>query len=171
MLRWGGGQWKSPMDMPHWDMSVDVMPAGAYDCWPCFSSALYPPSQYITWLVFHHQCQKGWRELVWVGQRGVGLPTDTFPHSLPKPSPNMYGRDVASALMCVGNTVSLFIMPLIYMVSPVKSPRKPQYPPPQPLIFGVYPPPTNFSLPFSGCVTHSSCGLINDGDLLSRKPA
>ena len=61
----------------------------------------------------------------------MGLPAGTLPDSLPKSSPNLYRRDVATALMRAGTTVSVSSTSLVdLMVSPAKSPKKIQSLPP-----------------------------------------
>ena len=95
------------------------------------------------------------------GQGGIGIPTGTEPLSIPTPSPNMYGRDVSSALTRVGTTVAVSSTPLVDIVfSTVDSPRNPQYSPLNPLLCGVYPPTKTFSMNLLGYVTRSCCGLI-----------
>ena len=106
--------------------------------------------------------------MVQAGQRGVGLPSGTVPHSLPTPSPNLSVRDVAASLTHFGTTALVLGMPLVdLMVPPLDSPSKPQSTPLQPLLCGVYLPPKTFALPLLGYVPFSSCGMIGSGDLLS----
>ena len=102
----------------------------------------------------------------------MGLPSGTAPRSLPKPSPNIYGRDMAATLTHVGTTVSVLITPLVDMMVPlVEFPNKPQSTPPRPLLCGLYPPLINFSPPLSGYVPHSSCGLVGGSDPFLRQSA
>ena len=91
----------------------------------------------------------------------MGLPIGTGLHSLPTPSPNMSGIGVSDALMHVVTTTSVSSTPLVDLIlPPVESPSKPQYPPPQPLLYGVYPMPSTFSLPLSGYMPHSGFGIL-----------
>ena len=97
----------------------------------------------------------------------MGPTTGTVLRSLSTPSTNMSGRGVAAALNHVGTTASVSsIPPVDLMVSPVESPSMPQYPPPQPLLCGVYPPSATFVLPLSGCIPRSSCDTTGGGDTL-----
>ena len=92
---------------------------------------------------------------------GVGLPVGTGLHSLPTPSPNISGIGVSDALMHVVTTTSVSSTPLVdMMVSPVEYPINPQSPPPQPMLYGVYPPPSTFSLPLSGYMPRSSFSIL-----------
>ena len=72
-------------------MHVGVLPAGAYDHMSCSSSVLLTPLQYLSQLVFHHQC---WMDDVswYVPVRGgEGTPTGTGSHSLLIPSLILFG--------------------------------------------------------------------------------
>ena len=62
----------------------------------------------------------------WYGIAGGGLPAGTSMCSLPTPSPNLYGRVVASALTNVGTTTSVLSNPLVdLLVYLLKSPSRP----------------------------------------------
>ena len=100
----------------------------------------------------------------------MGLPVGTGPNNLLTYSTNISGMGVAAALMHFGTTDSVSSTNLVYlMVSTVDSPRNTQYPPPRPLLFGVYSTPMTFSLPLSGYVTCSGCGMLSGGDPLLRQ--
>ena len=102
----------------------------------------------------------------------MGPPDDTSTRSLPTPSPNLSGKDVDSALACVGTTTSvLSTTPLYIMVYPLESPRKYQSSPPQSMLCGMYPPPLTFTLTLSGCVPSSSFGMTDGGDTLLNQLA
>ena len=90
--------------------------------------------------------------------------------SLLTPSPNLYGRYVAAALMCVGNTASVSINPFVDMVvSLLASPSRPQFSLLQPLICGMCPHTSTFSLTLLGSVPYSGCGMVGGvGPLLSQ---
>ena len=170
-LGWGGGgQWKSLLDMPHWATSVDFLITVGYDCLHCYSLDILPPPWSLLWLDFHHQCQTGWRNLVWSGQGGTGLPAGTGPRSLPTPSTNMYMRGVTAALMCVGTTSpSLIIPPVDLLVPLLEYPTITQSPTPRPLLCCVYHLSRTFFQTLSEYVPHYDCGLLGGGVLLSRQ--
>ena len=60
----------------------------------------------------------------------MGPPSGTTLNSLPTPSPNLSGRDVAAVLKHFNTTASVLITPPVdLMVYPLESPSKPQFPP------------------------------------------
>ena len=71
----------------------------------------------------------------------MDLPVGIGPNSLPEPYQNLSRIGVADALKRVVTTTSVSSMPLAdLMVSPVEFPSNPQSPPPQHLLYSVYPP-------------------------------
>ena len=102
----------------------------------------------------------------------MGLLTGTGTCFLSTHSTIMYGRGVSSALTRVVTTTSVSSMTLLdIMVSRVESPSMYQSHLTQPLIYGVYSPPKTFSLPLSGSVAHSGCGLVGVGGPLLHQSA
>ena len=98
---------------------------------------------------------------------GVFLLSVTGPHILPIPYPNLYGRDVTVYLIHVGTITSvLIITPVDLMVPLLESPKIPQFPPPRPLLCGMYPPAGTFSHTLSGSVSYFR--LWGGGPLLNQ---
>ena len=80
---------------------------------------------------------------------------------------NLFDRGVADDLMCVSTTASvLSIPPVNRIVYLLESPNIPYSPPPQPLLWVVYPLSRNFSLTLSRSVLQYSCGLLSVGGTL-----
>ena len=148
-------------------MPVGVISADGYDHLSCFSSDVWPLPQFLHWLVFHHQCWKGWRELGRAVQAWVGTPAGTGPRSPLTPSNNWSGRGVADALPRVGTTDSVLSTPPVYLkVYLVETPRNPQFPPLRPLICRRYPPPSSFGLPLLGCRPCYGYDTARGGDMI-----
>ena len=109
--------------------------------------------------------------MVWPGGGG-GILTGTGPHSPMIPSQNIYRRDVVVALVFVSTTASRLGNPLTRMGEfPGRTPSKPQYPTPQPILCGWYPPPNTVVLNFSECGPRSGCDLAGGGSLILHKLA
>ena len=102
----------------------------------------------------------------------MGILAGTGPCSLLTPSTNLYAMVVASALILVGTTALLSIIPPVDMlVSLLDSLNMPQSPPPRLLICVVYPPSRTFSLILSGSEPNFGCGMLGGGGWILRKSA
>ena len=117
-------------------MPVGALPAGRYKCLPCSSSDVWPPHQFIPWLVSCHQCQMVWLELVQDGQGWVGLLSGTGSLSPSTPSTNQSSIDLVVSLMRVSTTASGLSTILVGLREFLgETPINPQYPPPLPLVY------------------------------------